>query len=78
MLRLVCDTAALRDFQTGFRSWCHVPMLVGAGKKRRRAAAVQDAGALQLPREQREASWSEPVLWRSGALEMVKTNLMKI
>ena len=34
------------------------------GGKRRRAAALQDAGALTLASAIREASWTVPVLWR--------------
>ena len=34
------------------------------GEKRRRAAAVQDAGARAAALGEREASWSAPVLWR--------------
>jgi hypothetical protein len=33
-------------------------------EKRRRAAALQDAGALADALEPREASWSAPLLWR--------------
>ena len=36
-------------------------------RKRRRAAAVQDAGADFCDHRQREASWSAPVLWRFWA-----------
>jgi tetratricopeptide (TPR) repeat protein len=35
-------------------------------EKRRRAAALQDAGAFSGDRRVREASWSAPVLWRFG------------
>ena len=37
-----------------------------ATEKRRRAAALQDAGAFSTTRGCREASWNAPVLWRFG------------
>jgi hypothetical protein len=39
----------------------------GVGEKRRRAAAVQNAGARHQTFGEREASWSAPVLWRFRA-----------
>jgi len=40
------------------------PNLTAGGEKRRRAAALQDAGAFALAPAVREASWTAPVLWR--------------
>jgi tetratricopeptide (TPR) repeat protein len=40
--------------------------LVARGKKRRMAAALQDAGAFPIAFVLREASWSASVLWRFG------------
>ena len=37
-------------------------------EKRRRAAALQDAGAFAIAFGRREASWTAPVLWRFGIL----------
>ena len=38
-------------------------------EKRRRAAALQDAGAIFWNPRMREASWTAPVLWRFAAAE---------
>jgi tetratricopeptide (TPR) repeat protein len=42
--------------------------LMAGGEKRRRAAALQDAGAFAMAPVVREASWTAPVLWRFGFL----------
>jgi tetratricopeptide (TPR) repeat protein len=42
--------------------------LTEGGEKRRRAAALQDAGAFVMVPNWREASWTAPALWRFGIM----------